>query len=292
VVVFNIGGGAFNFGSEHPMIDGWIYLWRCSTDNHLYFLEPFTKWQAWQDMLLLAAFKPHGKPIRGITVELQRGQLAASDRYLARRWKWSVGKVRRFLRHLESKSVAQIVSQTNNVSRVITITNYEWYQKDGITNESTGGITDGAQTKHKRNKEKEGITKGEEKETKEGKKKKDGYRTRNGKILSGEKLEDFNTFWSAYGFPKGKAGAADSWLNLKDYSPELVEAIIAGAKRECSRRQDLIDRGLTPKFAQGWLTDRRWEDEDGHSSSEPSTAQLAAEQLIREREAKKNGGER
>lgn len=75
------------------------------------------------------------------------------------------------------------------------------------------------------------------------------------KKLSGKKLEWFESFWVAFDFKHGKAAAADSWLVIPAMDEALVENIIAGAHREAATRGD------KPKWAQGWLTERRWEDE-------------------------------
>lgn len=86
------------------------------------------------------------------------------------------------------------------------------------------------------------------------------YRTSRKKWLSGQRLKDFEQFWQVFGDKRGKPGAAQSWLDLEDYGPELVKYILHGAKRYCHDREDIKSTGGTPKMAQGWLTDRRWED--------------------------------
>lgn len=75
------------------------------------------------------------------------------------------------------------------------------------------------------------------------------------------RLSDFNLFWDAFDFKQGKGGAEKSWLSIKGYSPELFQKIIQAAKREASRRSLIISSGGSPKWAQGWITERRWEDE-------------------------------
>lgn len=87
----------------------------------------------------------------------------------------------------------------------------------------------------------------------------DTYQSKKGKVLKGAVLEDFQRFWKAFDYRKGKAEAADAFLCA--YDPELMEQILAGAREEAEKRQALIDKGGTPKMAQGWLTGRRWEDE-------------------------------
>jgi hypothetical protein len=87
------------------------------------------------------------------------------------------------------------------------------------------------------------------------------YLTKKGRKLAGKKLEDFLRFWEAFGRHGNKAPAADSWLDIKGYSAELVEKIIKAAIREAEVRPSLLAKNQTPKYAQGWLADKRWDDE-------------------------------
>ena len=131
------------------MRSGYIKLWRFSAESADYFLEPFTRWQAWIDLLLMANYKEARVCVRGIMVTVGRGQVLASEDYLADRWKWSRGKVRRYLAYLSSETVQQIVQQKNNVVGVISIVNWEKYQvntgEDDTTNGTANGTTDGQQ---------------------------------------------------------------------------------------------------------------------------------------------------
>ncbi len=77
---------------------GYIKLHRRLQENKLWLLDPFTRGQAWVDMLLLANYKEGWIRKRGILVTVNRGQLGWSEVALAKRWKWSRGKVRRFFR--------------------------------------------------------------------------------------------------------------------------------------------------------------------------------------------------
>jgi len=115
--------------------------------------EPFTRAQAWVDLLLLANHKRGHIRKRGILIEIQRGQVGFSEESLAARWKWSRGKVLRFLRQLIEKSQISRnpVHQNSKLSNLITITNYELYQSDS----TTSGTTNGTGTRRIRNKEKD-----------------------------------------------------------------------------------------------------------------------------------------
>lgn len=124
--------------------EGYIKSYRPQPDDELYFEEPFTKWQAWHDLLYLTAFKDTFIFVRGIKVEIKRGQVAASERFLADRWKWSRGKVKRFFELLTD--MQRIVPQETNVTTLISIVNYCKYQDysttDDTTNDTTNSTTD------------------------------------------------------------------------------------------------------------------------------------------------------
>ena len=87
------------------------------------------------------------------------------------------------------------------------------------------------------------------------------YTTKKKRKLSGKRLETFELFWDAFGYKKGRSSAADSWLDIPQLTDGLVEKIIKGAKLSAKERVKIIDNGGTPKMAQGWLTEKRWEDE-------------------------------
>lgn len=87
------------------------------------------------------------------------------------------------------------------------------------------------------------------------------YTAKSGKKLAGKRLEAFDSFWRAFNYKHGKSAAADSWLKIRPLTDALVKEIISAAEIEAARRPTLEKSGGTPKWAQGWLTERRWEDE-------------------------------
>jgi hypothetical protein len=127
-------------------MEGYVKLYRSSLNDPLYLKEPFTKWQAWCDLILLAYFAPADFFVRGIKVKAKRGCVYKGVLELADRWKWSRGKVLRFLSYLVSDK--RIGIQNNNVISCISITNYEKYQQNGSTNESTNGSTNESTNEH------------------------------------------------------------------------------------------------------------------------------------------------
>ena len=110
-------------------MDGWIKLHRKISENGLWQCEPFTRGQAWVDLLLLAAHQKSFFYVRGIKVNLDRGQLAWGEIKLSERWGWSRTKLRKFLNDMEKEQ--QIIQQKGNVIQVITIVNYKNYQQSG-----------------------------------------------------------------------------------------------------------------------------------------------------------------
>ncbi|RLW53906.1 MAG: hypothetical protein B6D76_09440 [gamma proteobacterium symbiont of Stewartia floridana] len=86
------------------------------------------------------------------------------------------------------------------------------------------------------------------------------YITKRKRKLNGNQLNWFLQFWSAFDFKKGKTAAADAWIDA-GVTEELLPIIIAAAKREAQTRTKPGEKGKAPKWGQGWLTERRWEDE-------------------------------
>ena len=88
------------------------------------------------------------------------------------------------------------------------------------------------------------------------------YLTKKKKKLDGWKLETFELFWKIFHWPKDKANASDAQLQIPGLTKELaIKQIIPAAARYCAARPAIIANNHTPKWAQGWLSSRRWEDE-------------------------------
>lgn len=104
---------------------GWVRLHRKIEDNPLWFMEPFTRAQAWIDLFLMANHKDAKVLIKGMYIDIKRGQIAWSEVTMSRRWQWSRNKVRRFLKYLETEQ--QIEQQKSNVTTIITIPRYDEY---------------------------------------------------------------------------------------------------------------------------------------------------------------------
>lgn len=111
----------------------WFAVHRRLLFSELWLAEPFTRGQAWVDLIGLARFYDGYILKRGIRVKIKRGQVPYAKTELAKRWQWSRGKVRRFLMDLQNSQ--QIDQQKNNVTTLISIINYDKYQHGEPANE-------------------------------------------------------------------------------------------------------------------------------------------------------------
>lgn len=131
------------------MEQGFIILHRKVCENWLWLSEPFSKSQAWIDLLLLANHSDGSFFIRGVKVGVKRGQIGKSETSLSQRWKWSRGKVRAFLKLLETEQ--QIKQHKSPIINIIEIINYDLYQK--MNNRMNNKKTTERQQKDTNNKE-------------------------------------------------------------------------------------------------------------------------------------------
>lgn len=125
------------------MVDGWIKIHRQLAENPIWLSEPFTDGQAWIDLIMLANNKPGVINVRGIRVEINTGSCGYSELSLSKRWKWSRGKVRRFVSFLVQQNMIEVAQQKNRVTTIISICKYNQYQSGGTTNGTTKKTTNG-----------------------------------------------------------------------------------------------------------------------------------------------------
>lgn len=141
---------------------GWIKLWRKFADDPLWVSEPFTKGQAWVDLLLMAQGTENTIFKNGKFVEFQPGTVYKSILELSTRWKWSRNKVSRFLKSLENEAMVETKSDTTN-GTTITIENWGVYQgRVQQTKQGRNRKPDNARTTDGHNKE--GIRRNRRKE--------------------------------------------------------------------------------------------------------------------------------
>jgi hypothetical protein len=88
--------------------------------------EPFTRREAFLWLVSEAAWKPRAFRVAGQIINLKRGQLAHSIRYIADQWHWLKSNVHRFLECLKNGTLIETENGTGIT--VITICNYNKYQ--------------------------------------------------------------------------------------------------------------------------------------------------------------------
>jgi len=108
------------------MMEGWVSIHRKIQECWIWMDEPFSRGQAWVDLLLLANHQDKKTYVDGKLVTIKTGQRLTSIRQLAERWQWSRDKVSRFLSILEGDNM--ITVQKSHRFTLIEVTNYEEYQ--------------------------------------------------------------------------------------------------------------------------------------------------------------------
>ena len=99
--------------------------------------KPFSKGQAWVDLLLLANYEDKKMPYKGKVVTCKRGDVNLSITELAKRWGWSRNSARRFLMLLESDGMVTVNATTHRTT--ITLEKYGFFNNQCATNEATSG---------------------------------------------------------------------------------------------------------------------------------------------------------
>jgi hypothetical protein len=110
-------------------------------DHHLFAShDPLTRREAWLWLISEASWKPRVKRIGAAVIELARGQLAHSIRFVAEAWRWPKSNVARFLAAL--KTEAMIGTETVHGLTVVTICNYDEYQRVSLPDRDTNRDTE------------------------------------------------------------------------------------------------------------------------------------------------------
>jgi hypothetical protein len=107
-------------------MSGTVNISRAIFDHEFFASEPMTEREAWIWLIMEASWKPRKKRAGDVIVDLERGQLAASVRFMAAAWKWTPARVQRYLCKLKQ---AEMVTQADGARvTVLAIKNYETFQ--------------------------------------------------------------------------------------------------------------------------------------------------------------------
>jgi DNA-binding transcriptional regulator YhcF (GntR family) len=134
---------------------GWQKIYRDIQEHWLWEDKPFSRGQAWIDLILLVNHEDNKTLIDGELIDVKRGSKITSLRKLAEQWGWSVSKVKKFLEQLEKDKM--IVFRSDNKKTLVTIENYGIYQgkeNTEITVKEQSNNTEVTQKKFRSNSEK------------------------------------------------------------------------------------------------------------------------------------------
>ena len=141
------------------MSEGWIKLNRSILDSKIWDSnEPFDMRSAWIDLILMANYEDKTLITRHKTViQVKRGSLFTSVQHLADRWKWSPGRVKRFIKLL--KTLEMVTADGLADGTLVTLVNYskyqDWRRADGLADGLSDGPADGPADGPRLKKEKE-----------------------------------------------------------------------------------------------------------------------------------------
>lgn len=120
---------------------GWVKLYRSVADNPLWVSEPFTRGQAWIDLIMLVNHETRRIVFSdGTDIVVNEGQHFTSFDHLAKRWHWGRTKVIRYLDYLANHHM--ILRTGTRRGTIITLINWGIYQH-GRTPDETPGETPG-----------------------------------------------------------------------------------------------------------------------------------------------------
>lgn len=122
------------------MAKGWISIHRQIWENWTWKDKPFSKGQAWIDILLMVNYEKDKVYFRDSIYDVERGQKITSELKLSDRWGWSRTKVRRFLNDLEMEQM--LLVKRDNRKTVLEVVNYSKYQDANTTENTSDNTTD------------------------------------------------------------------------------------------------------------------------------------------------------
>ena len=119
---------------------GYIKLYRSIRDNWVWEEKPFSRGQAWIDIILSVNHKDTKIMFDGNSILVKRGSFITSISKLADRWGWSRKKVTRFLNGLRDDSMLDFKCTTKGTC--ISLRNYALYQENGNSKRNSGSTSE------------------------------------------------------------------------------------------------------------------------------------------------------
>lgn len=275
----------------------------------------YSRAEAWLDLIQMARFEASTEIINGKVIELQRGEIPVSRRFLELRWNWGSTKVSNFLDTLTKSG--RINQQQPKGQTIIKLINYDVYNNTQTTDEPQNKPP----TNHRQTTNKPPTNQNKEyKELKESKKDvllekepKGGFVSETEDLESDKSLEpqkrkkvaakkekfDFRQAMLNEGFNEE---LTDEWLRIRkkkkavdsEMAFKLITSQIEKAKLEKNEILKIIVRKQWKGFEAKWLDENKNENERNYNSiSNSNTAggykkskKVSAHTLLAERLSK------
>lgn len=254
---------------------GWICLHRDIRYHWLWQDKPFSKGQAFADLLLLANHSDCKLLIGNNLAVVKRGDLITSTVKLSEYWGWSRTKVTSFLKALKNDDMITVKSDNKKTS--IHIVNYERYQGFISLLEQQKDSKETSENQQKNNK------KAAENQLKDSTQTSDKHQKSTNNNVNNDNNETnipplppegsgtadngFEEFWQAYPRKVAKSAAVKAWTKLKP-NGELRGIILEALEKQKKSPQWQKDGGMYIPHPTTWINGRRWEDDDFKQSTQ------------------------
>ena len=223
--------------------------------------EPFTEREAFMWLVSEAAWKDHARRGSSGRVELRRGEVCHSVRFMAEAWKWSKSRVDRFMKRAILRGMLSCENRDNN--QVYLVCNYNKFQRVSLPDRDSSGTAAGQQRDRLEDREYtltsdtnvSSVSVGSDEPTmsSEGLDKVPSSKPKRTKLAYSEAFEKF---WGMY--PKtptmAKKEAWDVWRKMGDEDREDATKSMPAYVRYCRQNPD-----YPPIHACRFLSKRRWE---------------------------------
>lgn len=242
-------------------------------DDGLFVREPYSRREAFLDLVQKAVHEETELPVRGGTITLNRGEVFASIRYLASRWGWSKSKVEAVLKEFISMNLIGHKSDTSNST--LSIVNYDLYQKpvDDCKDESKDTCKDANWDKD--NKDKESKELNEKKTFNDVKEKRKRFvppTVEEVRAYCQESnypidAESFVNYYQSKGWMIGKSPMKDwqaavrTWVSKrKEQQPQLFSQE-QPPQEEPEPKRTISISFINSYYKKAWMSDEQWQRE-------------------------------
>ena len=224
---------------------GFIKLSRKFFENALWKEHrQYSRSEAWLDLIQMAGFEDSKYILNNRAIEVQRGEIVASRRFLENRWLWGSTKVTNFLDYLKKEGM--INQRQTNGQTIITLCNYDTYN----TRQTIDDVENKPATNQRQTRGKPPTNQNKEyKESKEGKESKEyippispegeieipfdesfetsckpqGEKEKSSAKKEKEPNYSFDEFWELYDKKTGeRKKLTKKWLALTDEEREMI----------------------------------------------------------------------